>query len=598
VLAQPTPDARPRPSRWRQLSLHGVRVLLFALILAVIHFQHRQVTAERRHAQPSAKIDLKPVQEFFPAATTVLVEARSDGGRDVLDADGNALGYVLQTSPQCDDLIGFSGPTNTLIALSNADQIIGVKVLSSQDTKSHVRQVVQNEKFMNSLDGLLRQQAANSTSVDAVSGATLTSLAIREAMLQRLRSGINSDERAVASSRKSLRFPDPLTTETVKPLFPNVAIVEQDSEQTSRWQVLDKDQKPLGSVLRTSPHADNVIGYQGPTETLIGFDLNGSVLGIWLGKSYDNQPYVSYVAEDEYDFLTRFNDKQIKELAALDLEAEGIEGVSGATMTSMAVAKGIVLAAAQEAKENADSPQKETEQISDPNPDQRLLQWKWRDLGTVLVIVTALLVAFTSLRGKKEVRVGLQIVVVAYLGLINGDLISQAMFVGWAQNGVPWSKAGGLLMLTLAALLVPITTGRNAYCTHVCPHGAAQQLLKNRLPWKLKLPVWLTRVLKLLPAALLVWCVAVPLLALPFSLIDIEPFDAYVLRVAGWATIVVAILGLIASLFIPMAYCRFGCPTGAVLGFLRLNAHSDRWGRRDWFAIGLFGLAVGIALVN
>ena len=63
------------------------------------------------------------------------------------------------------------------------------------------------------------------------------------------------------------------------------------------------------------------------------------------------------------------------------------------------------------------------------------------------------------------------------------------------------------------------------------------------------------------------------------------------------ATITIAIVGLIASLLVPMAYCRYGCPTGAMLEFLRMNAKSDRWTRRDWVALGLAGLALALWLI-
>ena len=81
------------------------------------------------------------------------------------------------------------------------------------------------------------------------------------------------------------------------------------------------------------------------------------------------------------------------------------------------------------------------------------------------------------------------------------------------------------------------------------------------------------------------WVLVVAMLHLPYSLVPIEPFDAYIVRVAGWATITVAVVGLLASLFVPMAYCRFGCPTGAMLSFLRFHARSDRWGARDAVAL-------------
>ena len=96
---------------------------------------------------------------------------------------------------------------------------------------------------------------------------------------------------------------------------------------------------------------------------------------------------------------------------------------------------------------------------------------------------------------------------------------------------------------------------------------------------------------------LLIWVVIVAMTGMGVSLVGIEPFDAWVFRIAGPATITVAIVGLLASLFVPMAYCRFGCPTGALLDFLRLNARSDRFGRADAAAFGCLILAILLLVV-
>jgi polyferredoxin len=91
---------------------------------------------------------------------------------------------------------------------------------------------------------------------------------------------------------------------------------------------------------------------------------------------------------------------------------------------------------------------------------------------------------------------------------------------------------------------------------------------------------WLTR----LPFVLLgfvflsvVWGWAVDLNAL-------EPFDAYLFRVAGWASVAIAVVGLVASLFQPLAYCKYGCPTGALFKLIRFTGDADRLGVRDWVA--------------
>ncbi|MEM9659161.1 MAG: 4Fe-4S binding protein, partial [Planctomycetota bacterium] len=280
-----------------------------------------------------------------------------------------------------------------------------------------------------------------------------------------------------------------------------------------------------------------------------------------------------------------FNGLSLAELAVLDLAAAEVEGVSGATMTSLAVAEGAVAAAAAAVDVAKPSNADREEWLVSPH-----------DFGTALVIAAGVAIGTTTWRASKSVRIMFQLVLIGYLGLTAGNLMSQAMLVGWAKHGVPWRSALGLVMLSAAALALPISTRRNLYCTHLCPHGAAQQLLRNRLGRKVRLGRSLRTVLALIPALLLAWCLIVGMTSLGFSLVDIEPFDAYLFRIAGGATIAIAVVGLVASLLVPMAYCRYGCPTGAVLEFLRLNARSDRWTLRDTVAVGYLLLALGLAI--
>jgi hypothetical protein len=59
----------------------------------------------------------------------------------------------------------------------------------------------------------------------------------------------------------------------------------------------------------------------------------------------------------------------------------------------------------------------------------------------------------------------------------------------------------------------------------------------------------------------------------------------------------VAIVGLVASVFIPMAYCRYGCPTGALLEYLRRHRRGDRLTRTDFFAAGCLLLGVVLTFI-
>ena len=264
----------------------------------------------------------------------------------------------------------------------------------------------------------------------------------------------------------------------------------------------------------------------------------------------------------------------------MDLEAEGIEGVSGATLTSMAVARGIVHRFGV---------------VSDVEAAQSI-RWDMGDVGLLGAVLIGLFLSFTRHEGRAPARRWFHFYVIGYVGFLSGDLLAQSLLVGWAKAGVPWSLAPGLALLVAAALLVPWATKRPLYCQQICPHGAAQELLLRMTPsaWRIRVSGGVDAGLRWLPGLTLGFMVLVSMLPLAFDLAGFEPFDAYLLGIGGVATITVALVGLVAAVFVPKAYCRYGCPTGALLEFVRSHGARDGFGRRDFFALlilaGVFGI--------
>jgi polyferredoxin len=201
--------------------------------------------------------------------------------------------------------------------------------------------------------------------------------------------------------------------------------------------------------------------------------------------------------------------------------------------------------------------------------------------------------AFTRARGGWFGRIVLPIVVLAYLGFGAGALVSLAQLCGWVQSGVP-RGAPVLLVLTAAAVLLPPLTRRNVYCSHLCAHGAAQQLLVRFVRPSRSLPAGLRPLLVVLPWALLAIAIVAAAGHLPLALVDLEPFDAYLPAVAGTAALVLFAGSLIVSAFVPMAYCRHGCPTGALLDHLRRHGRTDRVTWRDGVLLGCLAAAAAI----
>lgn len=569
----PSPRVLVQRRPLRAVVLHLLRLALFATIILQIHRKHQEFET-RRAATSSSSLAIDAVLALFPNAARLSESVTDRGGQAVLDNEGKLLGYAVQSAPQSDRVVGFSGSTNVLIGFDAQERVLGVRVLHSRDTREHVAHVERHARFLSAWNGLTWDEAARLPQVDAVSGATLTSLAIVEGVTLRL-----------GGQRPSLRFPDELRINEVTPLLPDAAALRPRPEQPAVVDILDAHNLVIGFALRTTPAADAEIGYQGPTDTLLVFDANQRVAGISIRKSYDNEPYVGYV-RDEASFAGLFVGRSVPELSKLDPKAEGIEGVSGATMTSMAVARGIAPAVRAASEQ---SPQTKT---------VTALAFKPRDLGTALMLALASIMSFTRLRGVRWLRIVFQLGLIGYLGFINGDLLSQASLVGWAQAGVPWRSAPGLTLLTLAALLVPACSRTQLYCHQLCPFGAAQQLLtQHALKRRFSLQAnarWnkLSRALQLIPGVLLSIVIAAALHRLPINLVALEPFDAFHLRIAGVATVTVAIIGLLTSAFIPMAYCRFGCPTGAMLSFLRFHSRSDCWSARDSLAVSLLVMSL------
>lgn len=561
---------------------------MFASILLCIHWQHREYLQRQVGVENWSDV-LPAIQEVLPVAKVVVdgstAEANVETVAEVEDDNGQTIAQVLRTSPAADHILGFSGPTDVLLVMNPDSELIQAKIVSSRDTRDHVQKVLEDEKFLQSLVGRSQQDLLNLRDVDAVSGATLTSYAILESI--RFRVSKLSTDGAGPSRLTSLKFPEPPRLEDVRLLYEDATKVEPNTDSTVLWKVLGPDGAEIGKLLRASPVADNNVGYQGPTDVLIAVDRQFVVTGVAVAVSYDNEPYVGYVREDKY-FRELFNGRDQSSLATMD--GNTVEGVSGATMTSQSVARSLQLTAQafvdEEKAREAEAPKERSTSAESPNSvlsGREMISL--RNVSTIVITLCGVVLGLTHLRGRRWLRISYQVVVICWLGLSNGDMVSQALLLGWAQSGIPWQNALGLTLLTIAALLVPISTGRNVYCAQICPHGAVQQLVRRRLPWQARLSPRILAGLRYLPLLLIVWVVAIGLLHLQFSPVDIEPFDAWLWSIAGVATIVVAVAGLVASLFVPMAYCRFGCPTGVVLDYIGGGGKS--WNRRDTFVLTL-----------
>lgn len=547
-----------------RFSTHLPRFYRLAVLIAIgwlVHAQHQWQRAQRDPA-----LTAEQVTRFFPAATELGSRNPPYHLQSVRDPEGGKLGHVLHTSPEADYIHGYSGPSDVLLALDPSGKVIGASLLSSADTSDHVRAVIESKAFWNSFQGLTLG-APGHPEIDAVSGSTLTCGAIIRSITNRL-----------GGVAESSLFPTEILLVEVQQTIPAATSMKAHPEWPGLNVISDASGRIIAHALRTAPSQDSLLGYQGPSDILILLDAKaGTVLGLRLRKSFDNEEYYDRILEDER-YLKIYNGLSVNAVAVIDYAASGIEGVSGATITSWAIAESV--------KRRLGAFLAERNKPADP-PFLAL-----RDYLLLGVTLGALLMAFTRLRGVAWLRTGWQVVLVVVLGYLTGDLLSQALLAGWAQNGVAWMESLGLVFLVTAAFVIPWATGKQLYCHHLCPHGALQQWMQ-KLPFPtLKVTPKVDRILAALPIVLLALVLGSAMLGFGINLASLEAFDAYLFQVAGWISITIAGVGLLASAFVPLAYCKYGCPTGLLLKFIRWRGAGERFGQRDLIA-GAFLIAAG-----
>ena len=555
-------EKAPRKNNWpRRWAVRSFRAALLVAVVVVIRFQADDAEAIQDD------IALKDALVLYPTAFALRP------GRNfttVVGEDGEELGYIVKTLPKSEAIIGYAGPSDLLLALDQEGNVMSTALRWSGDTKEHVKAINKEPTFFAAFTGWQFGGENDVAEIDAVSGATLTSFALIESAAVRL-----------GGEKPSLKFPDPIDLEDVQRIFPHATTLAETDGPL--WAVHDQNNTLIGRLLRTAPFSDNTMGYQGPSDGLVGFDLDERVVGITLGASYENQRYIDYVRDDEY-FTKRHRGLSLAELAEVPGNRAWIDGVSGATMTSGALMDGVIarandLVAAKEA----------------PAVSPWAITFRLRDGATLFAIAVACIIGFTRLRANRFVRFALHSYLVIILGLWVGDMVSLAVLGGWANGAVPFKSAPGLVALVAAAFLLPWATGKPVYCQQVCPHGAAQTLLYQMIPGRLKIPHRLHKLLLAVPLITLAGGFVILCAGLPVSLSALEPFDAWIFGIGGMATIVIAIVGLIASAFIPQAYCKYGCPTGLLLDYARTRRHEDSLNRRDGVAFGFLILAITLS---
>lgn len=308
-------------------------------------------------------------------------------------------------------------------------------------------------------------------------------------------------------------------------------------------------------VVNTRVLAKDVQGYGGPVPLKIHIDKDGRLTAIEAEPNAESPSFFDRAKE----LFSRWQGKTIDEAMAEDVDA-----VSGATFSSKAiirnVQRGLAYAKQHGLADGGKSAQEESA--------ERTVATGWT-LGSIVALIAVLLGAvvplFTNNRRLHLVQLVVNVVV---LGLWTGTFVSYTLFLRLFAGGVSLSAIGTLaapLLMLIVALLYPLAGRSGHYCAHVCPFGSAQELAGKLSRRKLRITPRVLRVLTALRNLLWGVLMALLLTGTCTAWIDYELFTAFIYSSASVWVIVLAVLFLVLSVWVPRPYCRFVCPTGALM---------------------------------
>ena len=314
-------------------------------------------------------------------------------------------------------------------------------------------------------------------------------------------------------------------------------------------------------VVNTKPLAKDVQGYGGPVPLKIHIK-DGRVAAVEAEPNAESPDFFNRAKE----LLNHWQNKSVDEALA-----EEVDAVSGATFSSKAIIANMqrgLAYAKQRGQWGEDGSIGAFGTSASPieGGSAGALETSAPPIvALIVVLLGAIVPLFYNNRRLHLVQLAVNVVV---LGLWTGTFVSYTLFLRIFAGGVSLSAIGALaapLLMLIVALIYPLAGRSGHYCANICPFGSAQELAGKLSRRKLRIT---PRVLKLLSVLRnLLWGVLMALLLTGTctAWIDYELFTAFLYSSASVWVIVLAALFLVLSVWVPRPYCRFVCPTGALI---------------------------------
>jgi NosR/NirI family transcriptional regulator, nitrous oxide reductase regulator len=308
-------------------------------------------------------------------------------------------------------------------------------------------------------------------------------------------------------------------------------------------------------------------GYGGPMQMLVGIDPGGSISGVKIVTQRETPGFFRLVLQD--NLIDKFIG--LKDTTPLAI-GQGVDAVSGATLSSEGVAASIRQAVREIASEG----------LNTPLPAENLSVKFGIPEITLLGLYAAGYFGHKMKSGawKRRIRWGTLLVGMVVLGFIYTApfTISQVITLlsgywpDWHNNLYWYLLIGGILFVTTV-------DAKNPYCSWFCPFGAVQECLAQITHAKLYRPRQWKDYFQWLQRGLAFTAIILGLAFRSPGAAGYEPFATLFDLHGTLIQVIFLAIILFASLVIYRPFCNYLCPLDPVYDFIR---EGRRWMREAW----------------
>jgi hypothetical protein len=318
------------------------------------------------------------------------------------------------------------------------------------------------------------------------------------------------------------------------------------------WQVVENEGGTARAQWISSQKiATDVQGFAGATPVCLMLSPEGKILKVVPQEHAETKDYFD---EAWQHILPQCEGKTLAEL-----DAEKIDGMTGATYTSQSLIKNInaVKTHWSQAEQGAEQP----------------WNFGWKHAALLLTLLVGGVVAWMK-RKAPWMRIIVLALNVGVVGVWTGSYLSLSQLLGWMEHGWVLAMAYPAILVLSVSLLMPLLGKRKYYCNWICPYGSAQELLGKLPVPKVEISKrgaeWMTWIRRACFGTLfvLLW------MGVGRDVLGYEPFSLFQPQAAAPAVLIISGVILLSSLFVHRPWCRCFCPLGELMDMANPSVRS------------------------